>query len=277
MRKDRLLGLLGLMCLFATGCFSNGPYGRPGAYIPPHTAMVSQPYGVIQTPSGAAWVPATPTGTSTLSAPEPARKAAPTSFGDDSELDSSKTVPTPTDLKKSPLPVVDPTGLDQDASLERRGVRTSQHSRPRPLDEEEFDSELEPVEQEMSLADSDPEATISNLRSANFQTQVLANNVVPASAVANKDKYGYDAEGYSWLKGVIEFNPKLQVWHLTYSQNPDENDQYGGEVTLKNTAHFKYLRSGETVRVEGQFDAQQVDRLGKPVYEVVRIIRDVKR
>jgi hypothetical protein len=48
-------------------------------------------------------------------------------------------------------------------------------------------------------------------------------------------------------------------------------------VTLKNTAHFKYLRSGEAVRVEGEFDPQQVDRLGKPVYEVVRLIRDAKR
>jgi N-acetylneuraminic acid mutarotase len=92
-----------------------------------------------------------------------------------------------------------------------------------------------------------------------------------------KDQFGYDAEKYSWLKGVIEFNPKRQVWHLTYSQAPDDNDPCGGEVTLKNTAHFKYLRSGEIVRVEGQFDEQQVDQLGKPVYEVVRMIRDVKR
>ena len=275
MRKDRLLGLLGWMCLFATGCFSNGPYGHPGAYMPPHTAMASQPYGMIQTPSGAAWVPASPTGASTLSAPEPARQAAPTSFGDDSELDSGKSVPTPNDLKKSPLPSVDPTGLDGDASLERRGVRTSQRSRPRPLNEEEFDSEPEPAEPEMSLADDESDATTSKVRSANFQTQVRANTVLPASAV--KDQFGYDAEGYSWLKGVIEFNPKRQVWHLTYSLNPADNDQYGGEVTLKNTAHFKYLRSGETVRVEGQFDAQQADRLGKPVYEVVRMIRDVKR
>ncbi len=275
MRKDRRLGLSGLVCLFVTGCFSPGPYGHQGAYAPPHTAMVSQPYGMVQTPSGAAWVPATPAASNTLSAPEPARKAAPTSFGDDDDLDSGKTVPTPNDLKKNPVPVVDPTGFDEDASIERRGIRTSQRTRPRPLNEEEFDSEPELAEPEMSLADDESDSPTSNVRSANFNTQVRANTVLPASAV--KDQFGYDAEGYSWLKGVIEFNPKLQVWHLTYSQNPDDNDQYGGEVTLKNTAHFKYLRSGETVRVEGQFDTQQADRLGKPVYEVVRMIRDVKR
>ncbi len=275
MRKDRRLGLSGLLCLFVTGCFSSGPYGYQGAYAPPHTAMVSQPYHMVQTPSGAAWVPATPAASSTLSAPEPARKAAPTSFGDEDDLDSIKKVPTPTDLKKTPVPVVDPTGFDEDASIERPGVRTSQRTRPRPLNEEEFDNELDRAEPEMSLADDESEPATSNVRSANFNTQVRANNVLPASAV--KDQFGYDAEGYSWLKGVIEFNPKLQVWHLTYSQNPDDNDQYGGEVTLKNTAHFKYLRSGEIVRVEGQFDPQQADRLGKPVYEVVRMIRDVKR
>ena len=275
MRKDRRLGLSGLMCLFVTGCFSNGPYGYQGAYAPPHTAMVSQPYTMVQTPSGAAWVPATPASPSSLSAPEPARKAAPTSFGDDDDLDSAKKVPTPTDLKKTPVPVVDPMGFDEDASIERRGVRTSQRTRPRPLDEEEFDNELDRAEPEMSLADDESDPAASNVRSANFNTQVRANSVLPASAV--KEQFGYDAEGYSWLKGVIEFNPKLQVWHLTYSQTPADNDQYGGEVTLKNTAHFKHLRSGEIVRVEGQFDPQQADRLGKPVYEVVRMIRDVKR
>lgn len=274
MRKDRLFGLMGWLCLFATGCFSYGPYGQPGMYPPPRSAMVSQPYGTIQTAPGAAWVPASPAGSSTLSAPEPARKPAPTSFDDDAESEPGKSVPTPTDLKKTPLPEVEATDFEQDASLERPGVRTSQLPRPRPLNEEEFTAEPEPAEPVMLTADESDPAT-SNVRSANFQTQVRANTVLPAGAVA--DKFGYDAEGYSWLKGVIEFDPKLQVWHLTYSQNPDDTDQFGGEVTLKNTEHFKYCRSGEAVRVEGQFDEQQVDRLGKPVYDVARLIRDVKR
>lgn len=275
MRKDCLLGLPGLMCLFAAGCFSHGPYGHPGAYAPPATAMVPQHFGTIQSQPGTAWVPASPTGSSTLSAPEPARKAAPTSFGDDGDLDSGKSVPTPTDLKKNPLPEVESSGFDEDASLERRGVRTSQRSRPQPLNDEDFSSELDPDEPEMSLVADEAELPKLGVRSANFNTQVRANNVVPASAVA--DKFGYDAEGYTWLKGIIEFNPKLQVWHLTYSQTPDDNDQFGGEVTLKNAEDFKYFRSGEAVRVEGQFDEQQVDRLGKPVYHVRRVIRDVKR
>ncbi|MFM9963281.1 MAG: hypothetical protein ACKV2Q_18890 [Planctomycetaceae bacterium] len=286
MRKDCWFVLSGMLCLFATGCFSHGPYGHPGAYLPPSTAMVPQPYGMVQTPPGTAWVPASPTspaGTSSVSAPEPARRAAPTSFGDDSELDSNNAVPTPTDLKKTPLPVVDPTNMDEDASIERPGVRTSQRSRPQPLIDDEFADESEPDGSEPVLAADEFKLPTANSRSANFNTQVRSNNVVPAGAnnvvpaAAVNDKYGYDSESYSWLKGVIEFDTKRKVWHLTYSQNPDDTDQFGGEVTLKNTADFKYLRSGEMVRVEGQFDPQEVDRLGKPVYDVERMIRNVKR
>lgn len=272
MRKDRLFGLLGSMCLLATGCFSHGPYGHPGMYATPHTAMVSPPYGTVQSPPGTAWIPASPAGSTTLSAPEPARKAAPTSF-DDADSNPGNAVPAPSDLKKTPLLEVEPTDFEEDASVERRGVRTSQI--PRPLNDEQFAIEPEPAEPEMPVAADETELATSNVRSANFQTQVRADAVTPAGAIA--DKYGYDAETYSWLKGVVEFNPKLQVWHLTYSRNPDDTDQYGGEVTLKNPEHFKYLKSGETVRVEGQFDPQQVDRLGKPVYDVKRIICDVKR
>ena len=275
MRKDCLLVLPGLICFFASGCFCYGPNGHPGAYVPPSTAMIPQSYGAIQSPPATTWIPASPTSSSALSAPEPGRKGAPTSFGEDEEFESGKSVPTPSDLKKNRLPEVESSGFDEDASLERRGVRTSQRSRPSTPADDDLSGELEPPEAQMPLAADEAELPRLGARSANFNTQVRAGSVVPASAVA--DKYGYDAESYKWLKGVIEFNPKLQIWHLTYSQNPDDNDQFGGEVTLKNTAHFKYLRNGEAVRVEGQFDSQQVDRLGKPVYEVARIIRDVKR
>lgn len=271
--------LSGLLCLFAAGCFSHGPYYQPGAYAPPSTAMVPQQYGMVQSPPGAAWVPASPAGSSTLSAPEPARRAAPTSFGDDGDSEPNNSVPTPTDLKKTPLPVVDPSSLDEDASLERPGVRTSQRSRPQPLSDEEFADEPESAESEVMLASDESDSPTSNKRSANFNTQVRSNNVVPAGAnnvaptAAVNDKFGYDSESYSWLQGVIEFSPKQKVWHLTYSQSPDDTDQFGGEVTLKDNPDFKYLRSGETVRVEGQFDPQQVDRLGKPVYDVERLTR----
>ncbi len=111
------------------------------------------------------------------------------------------------------------------------------------------------------------------LQTAEFTTQVQSKVVKPAST--QQDKFGYDAEGYTWLKGILEYDPREKVWHLTYSQTPDATDQLGGEVTIKNTAHFKYARNHEAVQVQGQLDLDSRDRLGKPLYEVTRLIRPV--
>ncbi len=277
MGKDRQLGLLGMVCLFATGCFSYGPYGHPGTFAPPNTAMAPQPYGTAQVPPGAVWIPASPTGANTLTAPNPVRNSAPTTFEGDHEPAAGKSVPEPTDPGNAqPSGSTEPFGLNDDAKLERTGVKISQRSRPRPLVDEEFANAPNSLDPELAdpdmtlIVDDEPQLPRSNVSSAEFRTRVRANAVTPVSATA--DKFGYDSEGYSWLQGVIEFDSKYKVWHLTYSQSPDDNDQFGGEVTLKNPQHFKTLRSGQAVSVEGQFDPNQRDRLGKPVYEVTEIV-----
>lgn len=280
MGKDRRLGLLGIVCLFATGCFSYGPYGHPGTFAPPHTAMAPQPYGTAQVPPGAVWVPASPAGTSTstLTAPTPVRKAAPTTFDDgDHEPNGGKSVPLPSDPGKAqPQEATEPFGINDDAKLERVGVKTSQRSRPRPQVDEEFANSPNAGEPELAepdvmlAADDEPRLPKSRVNSAEFRTQVRSNAVTPAGAT--EEVFGYDADNYSWLRGIIEFDPKRKVWHLTYSQSPDDNDQFGGEVTLKNPEHFRFLRSGQAVSVEGEFDSAQRDRLGKPVYEATQIV-----
>ena len=279
MGKDRQLGLLGTVCLFATGCFSYGPYGHPGTFAPPNTAMAPQPYGTVQVPPGAVWVPASPTGANTLSAPAPVRKTAPTSFENDHEPSTGKSVPEPAEPGKArPQETTEPFGLNDDAELERPSVKISQRARPRPLVDEEFTDSSEPelAVPEMSLAtDDEPRLPRSSVRSAEFRTQISSNLITPASATV--DRFGYDAEGYTWLKGIIEFDPKHKVWHLTYSQSPDDDDRFGGEVTLKNPQHFKSLRSGQAVSVVGEFDATQRDRLGKPVYDVSELVPTGKR
>lgn len=282
MGMDRRLGLLGILCLFATGCFSYGPYGHPGMMAPPHTAMAPQPYGTVQVPPGAVWVPASPAGASTLVAPTPARKSAPTSFENDHEPATGKAVPDPTDPGKAkPQEEVDSFGFHDDAKLQQPGLRTSQRSRPGPLADEQFVEstdlpEPELAEPEMSLAtDDEPRLPRTSVRSAEFRTQVGSDFVTPASATVAT--FGYDVEGYTWLRGIIEYDAKHKVWHLTYSQSPDDSDQFGGEVTLKNPEHFKFLRSGQAVSVVGEFDATQRDRLGKPVYEVSELTPVGKR
>lgn len=282
MGKDRQLGLLGIVCFFATGCFSYGPYGHPGAFAPPHTAMAPQPYGTVQVPPGAVWVPASPSGASSVNAPQPIRQAAPTTFHDnDHEPGAGKSVPEPTEPRKAqPQETTEPFGQNEDATLERRGVKTTQRPRPQPLGDDELADVAtsrapELAEPEVAIAEGEPRLPRSNVRSAEFRTQVHSNVVTPASAT--EDKYGYDAENYTWLQGFIEFDPKHQVWHLTYSQSPDDSDQFGGEVTLKNPEHSKDLRNGQFVKVAGEFDPSQRDRLGKPLYKVSEIIPDQKR
>lgn len=275
MGKDRQFGVIGTVCLFATGCFSYGPYGHPGTFAPPHTAMAPQPYGTAQTPSGAVWVPASPSAASALTAPTPVHKSAPTTFDEgDHEPDGGKSVPPPSDPGKAQSQETsEPFGSNDDAKLNRASVKTSQRSRPRPLvDEEVADTrELELAEPDVTMAaDDEPQLPRSRVKSAEFRTQVRSNAVTPAGAT--DEVFGHDADNYSWLRGIIEFDPQRKVWHLTYSQSPDDNDKYGGEVTLKNPEHFRFLRSGQAVSVEGEFDPAQRDRLGKPVYEATQIV-----
>lgn len=272
MAKDWRFGAL-TVCLFATGCFSYPQYGPPGTYAPPHSAMVPQPYGTAQVPSGTVWVPANPAGASTVTAPEPARAAAPTTFEDDHELPADKAVPKPSDPGNS-QEESQPFGKNDDAKLDRPAVTISQRARSRPTAQPEVRVAADSEEPELA-DDDEPKLPRSNIQSAEFRTRVQSAVVTPASAT--EDQYGYDAEGYAWLQGVIEFDSKRKVWHLTYSLAPDDSDQFGGEVTLKNPEDFKYLRSGQVVSVEGQFDPDQRDRLGKPVYEVTRIVPAASR
>lgn len=288
MRMDRGVRLLGAVCLLTTGCFSYGPYGHPGAFAPPpHTAMAPQPYGAPQIPPGAVWIPASPSGvagSATVAAPAPARRM-PVPVDVNEETPGGNPVPVPVDPGKSqPTDDVDSFGYDEETRIERRDTRTSQRSRPRSsVNDEPIElagaQETDLDETEMaSTADDELPLVDAGLQTAEFTTQVKSKKVKPVGAqggVVQADKYGYDAQSYSWLKGVLEFDPREQVWHLTYSQNPDVTDQLGGEVTIKNTAHFKYARNGEFLQVEGELDLDSRDRLGKPLYTVTRIIRPV--
>ena len=279
MGTDCRLGLLGTVCLFATGCFSYGPYGHPGTFAPPHSAMVPQPYGTAQIPPDAVWIPASPVAANTLTAPNPIGKSAPTSFEDDHESSNEKPVPAPTEPGKAqPQEATQPFGLNDDAKLDRPGLKTSQRARPRPLIDESFTNTS--ATDELDSADSDstfstneePVLPRSGVRSAEFRTQVRSNAVAPASATDIVDEFGYDATDYSWLRGILEYDPKHKSWHLIYSESPDDTDRFGGEVTLKNPEHFRFLRNGQAVSIEGQFDTTQRDRLGKFVYEATEIV-----
>ena len=248
MRLDRLWWAVGSLCLFTSGCFSYSPYGQPSPYGgPPQTVMGPQPLGSGVTP-GAAWVPASPgVAPSGVTAPEPARRA---------NSGAKDVFEEPADGKAVPDPI-EPGKAKPEEGTEPFG----------------FNDDREPELAHTVAGDSI--ATNSIVQTAEFTTQVRSDGVKPVSA--QNEQFGHDAEGFTWLKGIAEFDRADQSWHLLYSPTPDEADPYGGEVTFKNTPHFKMLRSRETIRVEGRFDPNQRDRLGKPVYEVKRLIRAAPR
>ncbi len=290
MRVNGLSWIAGTVCLGVTGCFSHAPYGNPNSFgPPPNTAMMPQPIGPGTASAGSAWIPAgpmlaNPPGTSNVappraSAPTPARKGAAGTKDMFEEPEGGKSVPEPRDPGNAQPPeTTQPFGRNDGALLERRGVRTSQTSiRPRDevhLSPSKLGNELpELADLETAIAaDADENLlpTNSTVRSAQFLTEVKATGVTPASA--QREAFDYDTENYAWLNGIAEFSPADQSWHLTYSQAPADADEYGGEVTLKRTPVLSVLRQPGPIQVEGRFDPNQRDRLGKPVYEVVRLI-----
>ena len=288
MRMDRLCFVVMTTCLFSAGCFSYGPYGQPGPYgTVPHTAMGPQPM-IGGAPAGTVWIPATPNaasgvglGPATVTAPEPKRRSTSEPVDHFEEPVDGKVVPEPTDSAKENRPVVSPMGYREETQVQPRNRQTSQRAQPQLADDEDVaNSDREPrrlmLDTDSELADRDDQEN-SGAKAAEFKTRVRADGVQPASAERSnselnsdkEDKYGYDAEGYTWLRGVVEFDRKHKTWHLSYDRSPDDADQFGGEVTFKHRPEFATaFRSGQVIFVEGHFDESQQDRLGKPVFEV---------
>ena len=84
------------------------------------------------------------------------------------------------------------------------------------------------------------------------------------------EPYAFDADGYTWLRGIISFDHTEQVWSITYDTTPDTWDSYAGHLTLVG-AIPQDIRDNEVVLVEGAVDAATHDRLGKPVYRVAKV------
>lgn len=77
----------------------------------------------------------------------------------------------------------------------------------------------------------------------------------------------YDhASDYCWLKGELQFVHSRNVWKLRYA-SVDEEDRYGGSVTLAETGSMGKFTNGQTVRVEGQLIDVDSREVG-PTYRV---------
>lgn len=83
--------------------------------------------------------------------------------------------------------------------------------------------------------------------------------------------FGYDRVNYSWLRGVVDYDPQRKNWHIIYGLPPDPNDEYGGSLTLADGGHLAEFRDSDVVLVKGRIDplAGQ-DILGKPLFRVTK-------
>jgi hypothetical protein len=82
------------------------------------------------------------------------------------------------------------------------------------------------------------------------------------------NRFDYDRKSYSYLRGVVDFNPRDNAWHIIYSPKPERNDKYGGAFQLVDNPRLNKLHDGDIVFVQGRVNLQQIDSRGKPKYEI---------
>jgi hypothetical protein len=90
----------------------------------------------------------------------------------------------------------------------------------------------------------------------------------PGGILGKNERYAYDHERYTWLRGKVDCDPRNKSWHIIYAERPDRHDLYGGAIGLVGSRKLNTLHSGDMVRVEGRIDANQLDSTGKPQYVI---------
>ena len=103
-----------------------------------------------------------------------------------------------------------------------------------------------------------------------------ASNTV-STPTARPNPYDYDRENYTWLRGVVDYDTTHQTWHIIYNLRPDKDDRYGGSSTLSDSPQLSSLQPNDIVLVEGRFDANSRDNIGKPTYRIDHVARLVPK
>jgi hypothetical protein len=123
-----------------------------------------------------------------------------------------------------------------------------------------------------SVASREPEPFEAPLdRSGKIDTgvvEVAAKTVDAKTRVGSPNRYDYDRTSYSYLRGVVDFNPRDKTWHIIYSPNPDRTDKFGGAFELIASPKLRLLHDGDVVFIQGRVHPKIVDTRGKPKYEV---------
>jgi hypothetical protein len=77
------------------------------------------------------------------------------------------------------------------------------------------------------------------------------------------------AADYSWLVGEVHYVHVRGVWRLRYAL-PEDDDRYGGTVTLSGSLAATPFQNGQVVCVEGRL-LDAASREPSPVYQVHKV------
>jgi hypothetical protein len=81
-------------------------------------------------------------------------------------------------------------------------------------------------------------------------------------------KFAHDPN-YRWLVGRLDYSKVRQTWTLRFA-SVEEDDRYGGSVTLADSGRLAAFQSGQLVRVEGQL-VDPVDTRPRPAFHAQSI------
>jgi hypothetical protein len=71
---------------------------------------------------------------------------------------------------------------------------------------------------------------------------------------------------YGWLRGRVEYSRLSKGWRLRYA-SVDEDDRFGGSVTLADGSQLRTLKDGDLVEVRGRLADPAADA-ASPLYQV---------
>lgn len=112
------------------------------------------------------------------------------------------------------------------------------------------------------------------MRQSLFAVQPDRQHSLPAAKpaeAASGPRYGHDPK-YRWLVGTLEYSRIQQAWLLRYVSE-EEEDRYGGCVTLVPANNRMTFKPGQVVRVEGALIDPESQQL-RPAFEVQTIRAD---
>jgi hypothetical protein len=108
-----------------------------------------------------------------------------------------------------------------------------------------------------------PQMAVAAAESSSTKPTVASETSCPDGS-----RYGHD-QNYHWLIGTLDYSQIQEAWVLRYA-SWEEEDRYGGCVSLVASRRGIAFKRGQTVRVEGALIDPNSQQL-RPAYEVRKI------